>query len=100
MNFAKRAFVSVKRRIGKTAILLILVFILGNVIAGAISIQQAVEKTDKNIRNKLGGYVTADINYEEAYNGNKYEEVKISNIKPEQIEKIGTLSYVKYYDYV
>lgn len=100
MNFAKRAFVSVKRRIGKTAILLILVFILGNVIAGAISIQQAVEKTDKNIRNKLGGYVTADINYEEAYNGNKYEEVKISNIKPDQIEKIGTLPYVKYYDYV
>ena len=101
MNFVKRAWTSVKRRVGKTVILLILVFILGNVIAGAISIQQAVENTDKNIRKSLGGYVTAELDYDKIMQEQKFddESFRIDYMTAEQIEKIGESQYVKYYDY-
>ena len=38
MNHLKRAWLSVMRRKGKTLILLVVIFILGNIIAGAFSI--------------------------------------------------------------
>ena len=99
MNFFKRAITSIKRRMGKTLILLILVFVLGNVIAGAISIEQAVKNTEANMRKKIGAIATAELDYEKM---NKFDEEDYKNLKyinTEQINKIGELSYVKHYDY-
>ena len=54
MNFMKRGFTSIIRRPGKTAILLIIVFILANLIVGAISVKEAVKNTQKVMRDKIG----------------------------------------------
>jgi len=53
MNFFKRATTSILRRPGKTIILLLLVFILGSVIAGAISVEGAISNTDANLRRNM-----------------------------------------------
>lgn len=41
MNFWQRALKSVTRRKGKSFILFLVIFILGNVIAGAVAVQQS-----------------------------------------------------------
>ncbi|MBP1044122.1 ABC transporter permease [Vagococcus sp. BWB3-3] len=104
MNFFKRALASVTRRKGKSIILFAVVFILGNVIAGAISIQQATKSVEKNIKSQLGG--TASVGYDQKEMDKFWSEnpesttgPKTKNITKKDIETIGNLSYVKYYDY-
>ena len=101
MNFFKRALASVTRRKGKSIILFAVVFILGNVIAGAISIQQATESVEKNIKGQLGGKATIVMDHE------KFDKERENNenldwpgpVSVKDIEAIGSLPYVKYYDY-
>ena len=58
MNFFKRATTSIVRRPGKTIILLLLVFILGTVIAGAISVNGAISNTDASLRARMPAIAT------------------------------------------
>ena len=64
MNFFKRATTSIIRRPGKTIILLLLVFILGSVIAGAISVNGAINNTDANLRARMPAIATAYFDHE------------------------------------
>lgn len=50
MNFLKRALLSIQRRKGKSIILFLVIFILGNLMAGAIAIQQATRGVETNIK--------------------------------------------------
>lgn len=100
MNFAKRAFLSITRRKGRALILFAVVFILGNLIAGAISIQQATQNVEKSIKKQLGGTASIDVDpkvYEEAMASG--EEVKLDPLKEDLIKQIGSSNYVKYFDY-
>lgn len=101
MNFFKRALASVTRRKGKSIILFAVVFILGNVIAGAISIQQATKSVEKNIKSQLGGTATVIQDWEKIQKSGDSDgkEPKYKTITKKDIETIGHLSYVKYYDY-
>ncbi|WP_314059975.1 ABC transporter permease [uncultured Vagococcus sp.] len=104
MNFFKRALASVTRRKGKSIILFAVVFILGNVIAGAISIQQATKSVEKNIKGQLGGTATIGFDQKEMekfYKDNPQSEKgpDMKSVTKKEIETIGSLSYVKYYDY-
>lgn len=58
MNFFKRATISVLRRLGKTVILFLLVFILASTIIGAISVRSAINNTDANLRRSMQPIVT------------------------------------------
>jgi len=53
MNFSKRAFTSIKSRPLKSLTLFTLVFVLGSIIIGAITIQNAVMSTEANLRNQM-----------------------------------------------
>ena len=64
MNFFNRAIASISRRPGKTIILLILVFILGSVIAGAISVEGAISNTDANLRRNMQPIVSINSDWE------------------------------------
>ena len=66
MTYYRRAFASIKRKPGKSLILLLLVFILGTVISGAISISQAVVNTERGIRRSLPPVVTITEDWEAA----------------------------------
>lgn len=101
MNFLKRALASVTRRKGKSIILFAVVFILGNVIAGAISIQQATVSVEKNIKSQLGGTATIVVDHEkfEKDSADNSELEYPGSVSVKEMENIGNLNYVKYYDY-
>src|SRR5512133_870449 len=98
MNFFRRGIISVLRKRGKSAILLILVFILGNVMAGVISIKEAVGNTQQIMREKIGVLASIEADYE-AYSQSGSTE-PIASIPVEAIEAIGSLKQVKQYDYL
>lgn len=101
MNFIKRGFLGITRRIGKSLILLAVIFILGNIISGAISIQQATGNVEKKIKERLGAAATIDIDFEamDALSDAELENVDLQDVGVELIKQIGELPYVKYYDY-
>ena len=78
MNYLKRAWLSVTRRKGKSLLLFIIIFILSNVIAGAVSIQQATQNVEKTIKNKMGATVTLRLDYENMKDGDvRTVEIKV-----------------------
>ncbi|MCZ0703054.1 putative ABC transport system permease protein [Natronobacillus azotifigens] len=101
MNFIKRGFLSVSRKKTKSLILLAVIFILGNVISGSISIQQATDNVETSIKERLGAAATVELDYEkiDQMSEEEHMNLEISNLDLELIKQIGELSYVKYYDY-
>lgn len=99
MNFLKRAFLSLTRRKGKSLILLVIIFILSNVMAGSIAIGQASTNVEKTIKLQLGANATVELDWEKMQNWNEEQWNSMQYITPEMADQIGSLSYVKYYDY-
>lgn len=107
MNFLKRAVTSITRRPGKSIILLLLIFILGTVISGAIAVDGAVSNTDANLRRGMRPIVTfqADDEAIRAYmeeNGLSWEDPDAPTLEPltpEMVREIGELPYVEHYEY-
>ena len=89
MNFFNRALLSVKRKLGKSLILFVVVFILGNIIAGAISVRQAVNNSDENIRKSLGAEYGSELDYETISKIPDFDWNNIPMLTPEVINKIG-----------
>ena len=103
MNFLKRAVLSITRRKGKSIILLVIVFILGNVIAGAVSVRQATANVEKNIKQRLGAVATIQWDYENLDKNNWIDEdgneIGYDNVSVDVIRSIGELPQVKSFDY-
>lgn len=68
MNFMKRAFLSLIRRKGKSLILLVIIFILSNVMAGSIAIGQASRNVEKTMKQQLGANATVELDWEKMQN--------------------------------
>lgn len=107
MNFFKRATTSILRRPGKTVILLLLIFILGTVISGAISVNGAVGNTEANLRRGMRPIVTFQEDWE-AFNehvdelGLEWDDPDMpttERLTPEMVREIGALPYVEYFEY-
>jgi len=99
MNFLKRAFLSLVRRKGKSLILLVIIFILSNVMAGSIAIGQASNNVEKTIKLQLGANATVELDWEKMQDWTQEQWDSLQYITPEIADSIGSLSYVKYYDY-
>ena len=125
MNFLKRATTSIMRRPGKTIILLLLVFILGSVIAGAISVEGAISSTEANLRRQMVPLATVDQlpwhemeNHpemiaweeytrdwtEEDWRNHDPETAEVASpwsgqVTPEIVREIGRLPEVRFFDY-
>ena len=102
MNHFKRAWLSVIRRKGKSLILLVLIFVLGNVIAGAFSIQQASKNVEKTIKYQLGSIATIALDNDaimKEMETNPDFDFSIKGLSVKDIETIGATDSVKYYDY-
>ncbi|MCL1950779.1 MAG: FtsX-like permease family protein [Turicibacter sp.] len=102
MHYLNRAVTSVKRRPGKSVTLLLLLLVLGTIIAGAISIRQAVANTDANLRAQMPAVatITAD---NEAWNlwwaSNPNESPERETVTPELVERIAALPYVEAFSF-
>ena len=99
MNFLKRAFLSLVRRKGKSLILLVIIFILSNVMAGSIAIGQASKNVERTIKLQLGANASVELDWEKMQDWTEEQWNSLEYITPETADKIGSLSYVKYYDY-
>jgi len=108
MNFFKRATTSILRRPGKTVILLLLVFILGSVIAGAISVEGAISNTDANLRRNMQPLVSIGMDWTEWWDYlDQYDfdwETTFPplepRLRPEDVRAMGALEYVDFFDYI
>lgn len=98
MNFLQRALASITRRKGKSLILFLVIFILGNVIAGAIAIQQSTGNVERKMKADLGATATAEVDPNLDWN-TLGENETVDNLSESTIQEIGELSYVKSYDY-
>ena len=104
MKFWQRAMKSVTRKKGRSFILFLVIFILGNVIAGSVAIEQSTKNVEKETKQKMGPKTTVDMDYErfdremqknpDMINDDSY----FKSPTLEEYEAIGQLSYVKYYD--
>ena len=104
MKFWQRALKSVTRRKGRSFILFLVIFILGNVIAGAVAIEQSTKNVETETKKQMGTRATIDMDYEnldkemqknpEKFEGTEWQ--KQPSLK--EYEAIGKLPYVKYYD--
>jgi len=107
MNFFKRATTSILRRPGKSIILLLLVFILGSVIAGAISVRGAINNTDANLRRQMRPIVSVAFDHQAWEDEMEIDwndpNVVWTNPPPltvSHVREIADLSYVDFYDYM
>ena len=101
MNFFKRALTSIKRRPGKTVILLLLVFILGTVISGAVSVRGAVDSTENNLRSRMRPIVSFMTDEQRIIDwqdetGEWPDHIPLT---PEMVREIGDLDYVRDFHY-
>ena len=99
MNYMKRAFVSVTRNIGKTSLLFLIVLILGSVISGAISTNQATENMENHLISGMLPIAMVNVDWEAFWEYTEDYNARATNLTTEMIRKIGALPYVESYDY-
>ncbi|MCL1991140.1 MAG: ABC transporter permease [Defluviitaleaceae bacterium] len=101
MNVFKRAVISVRRMAGKSALLFLIVLILGFLASGAISVLQAIENTEINLLRQIPPIAT--INVDMAANLGHVERYdvwpEIERLSPALFTAIGELPYVRLFDY-
>ena len=108
MNFLKRGTISILRNPGKSILLLLLVFILGTGISGAISVQRAIHNTEENLRRQMRPIVVADMNYELAssemmdWTEEEQDEFWLNRegLTADMVRAIGALPQVANFDYI
>jgi putative ABC transport system permease protein len=101
MNFFKRATTSILRRPGKTIILLLLIFILGTVISGAISVEGAVSNTNRNLRNGMRPVVSFSVDEDamSVYAEETGEWPEWPSMTADKVREIADLPYVSQVNY-
>ena len=93
MNFLKRCFISIKRRKGKSIIMFLAVVLICNVIAGSISVKNAMENTKKSIASSMLIELKPEIDYD------KVISVEPDPLTEDIINEIGKSNYLKDYYY-
>ena len=101
MNFLKRAILSLKRQLFKTILLFTLIFLLGILMSAAISIRNAIINTDYALRQRLPAIATIHVDEHrlQAEQGLSDEWIYLGSVAPTLIREIGTLPYVRAFDY-
>ncbi len=106
MNFMQRALKSVTRKKGRSIILFLVIFVLGNVIAGSVAIEQSTKNVEKETKRQMGAVATVDMDYERLDKDQQKDPDKFMDNEDiyksptaKEYEAIGKLPYVKYFDY-
>jgi len=90
MHIIKRSVLSIKRKLGKTFLLLGLVFLLSSLIAGALMIDQAINSTADHLKQRMPIITELSIGI---------EVTEFELITSELVREIGALPYVRAFDY-
>jgi len=97
MKPSKRAVTYIKRRPGKSMILMLLVFMLGTLISGAVSIEHAIYRTEANLWAQIPPLASIEIDFDASRD--EIAEVNRVGLSPEMIRQVGALPYVANFDY-
>ena len=103
MNFWQRALKSVTRRKGKSFILFLVIFILGNVIAGAVAVQQSTMNVERETKRKWATLLQSSLimsSLRKIIQENQMRKFILKKIvrkrqKTADYDKVGELDYVK-----
>ena len=87
----KNAYLSIKKNIGKTLILFILMCIITNLVIAGLSIQNATSKSMEQVRTSLGSEVTLSYNMRNMMKGREKGEALDATIQPMTIEMADSL---------
>ena len=98
MTFYKRAIASITRNIGKTCVLFLIILVLGSVISGAISTNQATENLQHNLIDRMLPLATIELDWDTFVELHP-EEFFTPTLSPDEIRAVGNLPYVKTYDF-
>lgn len=105
MSNIKRAMISLSRQPVKSSIFLLLVFILGILISGAISVHHAIMNTNQNLKNRMPAIALVEYNCDYEYALKMFEasgewpSAEINFLTREIIHEIGNLPQVRLFDY-
>ncbi|MCL2559423.1 MAG: FtsX-like permease family protein [Turicibacter sp.] len=107
MNFFKRATTSILRRPGKSVILLLLIFILGTVISGALAVEGAVSNTEENLRRGMRPIVTFERDWEgfdeyimgSTFNWDDPDAPQMGMLTPDHVRDLAALPQVQSAEY-
>lgn len=98
----KNAFLSIKKNIGKTIVLFILMCVIANLVIAGLSIQSATSKSMDQVRTSLGNEVTFSYNMKSMMRGREKGEAldsAIQSITVEMANQLKELQYVDHYNY-
>ena len=90
MNFIKRGAISIQRQVGKSLVFLGIIMLFGGIVAGAIIIDQTINRTTDHLRRSTPTIITLG-----RCTYNEPSELITGAI----VEKIAELNYVSYFDY-
>lgn len=93
MNFINRSLLSIKRRKNRSLILFIAVFLICNVMAGAISVKNALLNTEKSFTDLIPVEVSIVDDY------SYFLDDSDTSLTEDIVKKIGNSSYIKNYYY-
>lgn len=102
MGIFGRVVVNVFRNPAKSIILFVIIFVLGCVVSGAISVRQAIQNTDDSLRGNMPAVaiIETDSSALEEYaalTGSWPED--FWGLNPQILNEVGRLPYVKSFDY-
>ena len=97
----KNAFLSIKKNIGKTVLLFVIMTVIANLIIAGLSIQSASKKSMEQIRTSLGNDVTLTTNMQnmmgQREKGQAVSEVAAS-VTIAMADQLKDIKYVKNYN--
>ncbi|MEI6602303.1 MAG: FtsX-like permease family protein [Clostridia bacterium] len=102
MNFIKRTFMAVSRRLGRTLILLVIFFIIANLVLTGFAIQHATTIAADNARTKIGGTITVSFNMQNAFakardaGGDAIQNIKVLPVTDKIFNQIASLKGFAY----
>ncbi|WP_332401075.1 hypothetical protein [Pseudolactococcus laudensis] len=90
------------RQKSKSMILFAVIFVLGNILAGSVIIQQSTQNVEKTTKEQMGAIATVGIDWSNPKNQKVIEQMtadEYSALTEKIIQKIADSPYVKNYDY-
>lgn len=98
----KNAILSIKKSIGKTILLLVLMCVIANLVIAGLSIKSATTKSIEQVRTSLGSDVTFSYNMQNMMKNREKGEAMdqvVNNITVEMADQLKALNYVESYNY-
>lgn len=97
----KNAFLSLKKNIGKTILLFVIIVVITNLVIAGLSIQSATQKSMDQIRSSLGNDVTLSVDFKNMMKNREPGEAASNetSLTKTMADSLKNLKYVENYNY-